>query len=305
MTELNVHDDFIERASYVKLFLHSDFNRTQDDISFYKQDSKINSTRRFCGQVGVRCRHCASLPINSRHKSHLAFPTKLSTIHKCMSKNLRSHFAESCPSIHLEISDELARLKKLRKLSAGSTSQWVQWAKDLGVVQSNSGLRFENSFENKNRREISSVVVRPTPDYSVRYSGSKIELSDRSSLESRGPYYLKQSAKENLEPGKCSANDDFAIKNLQKQTVDKKSFIGVANEIYETLSTPQKSLLLGQFSDGDERTYSHNASPFSKWLETAVLDDLDDLEDLDSTKLDADTLDDLDDGTIKSSNFTR
>jgi hypothetical protein len=105
-------------------------------------------------------------------------------------------------------------------------------------------------------------------------SGTKLERSVRLNLESCDPSRI-ESTKENIQPELASSavvDDDVHMKDTESQTLvlDEAFFNGVASDIYETLSTPQKMVLMGNVSGTDKRTYSNNVSPFSQWLEREI-----------------------------------
>jgi hypothetical protein len=139
--------------------------------------------------------------------------------------------------------------------------------------------------QHKNDRDLNFVDARPN-------SGPTAEMSNGSVLDSPN-CNTRQATKENLVPRTDLAEDTFVPDSSQNQAFDEECFLDVANQIYETLSAPRKSLLLGQLlSSDDER----DDSQFLGWHEImAVVDAL-------PASLDSAKLDNLDKIIIKRSN---
>ena len=107
--------------------------------------------------------------------------------------------------------------------------------------------------------------------------GPKLERSVRLTVESCNPSHL-ESTKENIQAELASSavvDDDVYMKDIENQTIDldEAFFNGVASDIYETISTPQKMVLMGNVSGTDKRTCSNNVSPFSQWLEGEIFNE--------------------------------
>ena len=139
----------------------------------------------------------------------------------------------------------------------------------------------------ENKRDLNFDDVRPN-------SGPKAETSTGSVLDSPN-FNTRQATKENLVPTRTDlAEGVFTSHSSKNQGFDEECFLEVANQIYETLSAPRKSLLLGQLlSSDDER----DDSQFLGWHEIIAVVDALPPASLDSAKLDY-----LDEIIIKRSN---
>lgn len=140
-------------------------------------------------------------------------------------------------------------------------------------------------MQHKNERDLNFVDVRPN-------SGPEAETTTALVLDSPN-FTTRHTMKENLVPRTNLARGVFTSDSSKNQAVDEEYFLEVTNQIYETLSTPQKkSLLLGQFFSDDER----DDSQFLEWQEIMAVDDAL------PTSLDSAKLDYLDEIIIKCSN---
>jgi hypothetical protein len=95
-------------------------------------------------QVGIRCRHCASLPLKRQKRGAVYFPFSLLGIYQAAQNMASSHFTQDNCS---EISSE-ARLKLL-ECSQGCKSAvglgkyyWANLARTQGLFDTDHGIRF-------------------------------------------------------------------------------------------------------------------------------------------------------------------
>jgi hypothetical protein len=96
------------------------------------------------GQVGVRCRHCAHLPVKKRARGAVYYPSKLSCIYQAAQNMATVHLSKHCTLVPSYIRAEL--LKKDRKSSAGSGKEyWAVGARTQGVVEFDGRLWFEHN----------------------------------------------------------------------------------------------------------------------------------------------------------------
>ena len=96
------------------------------------------------GQVGLRCRHCAHLPLRARAKGSTIYPSKLSGIYQASQNMANSHVAQYCQEVPPEIRDSLKTLGNRKSSAGGGRDYWASGAKILGVCEDSHGLRFDN-----------------------------------------------------------------------------------------------------------------------------------------------------------------
>eukprot|EP00536_Pseudo-nitzschia_multiseries_P017498 jgi/Psemu1/51125/gm1.51125_g len=186
---------------------------------------------------------------------------KLETIHKHVTGKLRIHFNNSCPLIPVDVAAFLRTFRKLKKDPSYTKDLCVQWAKDLGVVETEKGLKFERQFPIQSTRETNVVYspLKPVSNPSVKLPSSSVNLSigPGSKCHHRGSEQTKESPK----TGKSLSGNDFSTANsLHGLSFDKAAFHEIANEYFESLSTQKKALLIGQHYYAEKPSSSKNYS---------------------------------------------
>ena len=96
------------------------------------------------GQVGIVCRHCASIPPGLRSRGAVYFPTKLKGLYQAVQNMGTNHFLNSCRNIPENIRTELQDLKDAKPTVLGGGKQfWAYGARLLGVIETEDDLRFK------------------------------------------------------------------------------------------------------------------------------------------------------------------
>ena len=104
-------------------------------------------------QVGIQCRHCATLPIRYRERGAVCFPAKLVGIYQASQNMAASHMIQFCQLIDNATKERLMTYKQCRSVSGhGGKKYWAETAKAQGVIdsESGSGLRFLTKTTNSN-----------------------------------------------------------------------------------------------------------------------------------------------------------
>jgi hypothetical protein len=141
------------------------FSANEDDVSAPAPGRK---TRVCLGQVGIRCIHCKSLPINKRKKRSVCYPPTVDGIYHAVSNMKHDHFAV-CTGLseasRKAFTDVRALCTRRTSTSSSSTTTssstnsapkqhskhstslfYTQSAKDLGLVDTTSGVRFSDGI---------------------------------------------------------------------------------------------------------------------------------------------------------------
>jgi hypothetical protein len=97
------------------------------------------------GQVGIRCKYCAHVPIHHRSKGAVYYPAKLKGIYQAAQNMSVSHFCEACDNIDPFLKAELRAYQQAKSTSGhGGKQYWADSAKVLGVIETeDEGLRFD------------------------------------------------------------------------------------------------------------------------------------------------------------------
>jgi predicted secreted protein len=96
------------------------------------------------GQVGIRCRHCAHLPLKHRKKAAIYYPARLKGIYQAAQNMNVSHLAESCMNVDNSIRTALVAFQQKKGTTGhGGKDYWSQTATAQGVYEiEGEGLRF-------------------------------------------------------------------------------------------------------------------------------------------------------------------
>ncbi len=107
--------------------------------------SRGRNTAIYAGQVGIRCKHCASTPANYRFKGSSYFASTMKGLYQAAQKMAVNHFPSNCRLIPESVKDSIKVLKKNRRRATGGKRYWAEGARILGVreVKNGGGLRFE------------------------------------------------------------------------------------------------------------------------------------------------------------------
>jgi hypothetical protein len=96
------------------------------------------------GQVGIRCRRCAMLPLRERRRGAVYYPTKLDGIYQAAQNIAKSHLAERCDHVSAATREDFAKYKD-KKSSVGSGKRyWANRIATLGVYEDVGFLRFRS-----------------------------------------------------------------------------------------------------------------------------------------------------------------
>lgn len=141
------------------------FEATDGDVA-----DRTNSKKVRRGQVGIRCRYCAHLPIRERSGRSTAYPGNLMNLHQSLYMVAENHLSRRCPHLPPRVRARLLR-KKARARSGASAPDsflyWVHAARQIGLRNGptpGDGIRFipaaaEKGKEGEEAMEVSSPPV--------------------------------------------------------------------------------------------------------------------------------------------------
>jgi len=119
------------------------FEAEQDDVDSNTQGRKKPVV---LGQAGLRCRHCAGLPLRQRGKGSVYYPTKLTGIYQAAQNMASSHLADACQCIDDRLKVTLITLRQRRDTASGGKQYWADGAKIVGLYETEDGLRLNRQF---------------------------------------------------------------------------------------------------------------------------------------------------------------
>lgn len=118
------------------------FAATQADI-----DSSAQGRNRpiVLQQVGIRCRHCASLPASRRSRGAVYYPAKLSGLYQAAQNMTLNHFTTSCQSMPQELREEILRLKQRKSyVLGGGKGYWARGGQIRNIIEIDDRLFFHD-----------------------------------------------------------------------------------------------------------------------------------------------------------------
>lgn len=118
------------------------FNASKDDLTTHKRGR--NKPIKL-GQVGIRCRHCAHLPVARRQKGSTYFPASLHGLYQASQNMSTTHFISgSCSEMPEELKKRFAEASTQKVTSSvAGRPYWRQKATALGLIDiPEDGIRF-------------------------------------------------------------------------------------------------------------------------------------------------------------------
>jgi len=143
-------DSLSDRQCYVRAEMVEIFAATEKDVS--ARHSK-GAQKLIQGQVGIRCVHCSHLRPRDRAERAVCYPSSISRIYQTVADMQRFHF-EQCREIPDHVRQIYKKLKTTRPRGVGSPqTYWVSSAKTMGLVDTGSGIRFDNDLAKEQFRQ--------------------------------------------------------------------------------------------------------------------------------------------------------
>lgn len=139
------------RSHFVELFAASD-----TDVA--SRHSK-GAQKLHVGQIGIRCKHCKHLRNKDRAERAICYPSSISRIYQTVADMQRFHFS-ACEMIPSEMKNFYKTLKTTRPRGVGSPqAYWISSAKQLGLADSNAGIRYNPSRDQPLYLQYAAVEV--------------------------------------------------------------------------------------------------------------------------------------------------
>jgi hypothetical protein len=96
-------------------------------------------------QVGIRCRHCAHLPLRHRGRGAVYYPTKLSGVYQASQNMATTHLSVSCSMMPEDLRRRLLELHNRRDTASGGKQYWADSCHVLGLYEEEDGIRLNPS----------------------------------------------------------------------------------------------------------------------------------------------------------------
>jgi ribosomal protein S26 len=145
-------DSLSDRQCYVRSEMVEIFAATDKDVA--SRHSK-GAQKLVIGQVGIRCVHCSHLRPRDRAERAVCYPSSISRIYQTVADMQRFHF-EQCREIPEHVRQIYKKLKTTRPRGVGSPqTYWMSSAKQMGLADTECGIRFEHGDMSKAEHHIS------------------------------------------------------------------------------------------------------------------------------------------------------
>jgi hypothetical protein len=97
------------------------------------------------GQVGIRCRYCATVPIHSRPRGFAYYSRTVDGMYQVAQNMSKLHFCKTCRFIPRDLQISLVALQQVNRRAAGGKEYWAEGLRVLGVYEDGKVMRFRNS----------------------------------------------------------------------------------------------------------------------------------------------------------------
>lgn len=133
------------------------FEASEEDV---KSRDRGRNAAIYVGQVGIRCKHCASTPACFQSRGSSYFTSSMDGLYQAAQKMTTNHFSSNCLLIPESVKKSLLELKSDRRRAPGGKRYWSEGARILGVreMKNAGGLHFEK----QNRQEVPEEVASAT-----------------------------------------------------------------------------------------------------------------------------------------------
>jgi hypothetical protein len=110
-----------------------------------RSSSQGRNTPIILGQVGLRCRHCADLPLVARTKGAVYYSHTIDGIYQIAQNMSKVHLSQRCYRIPAGIKRKLVALKRDAPRAAGGKHYWARVLGSMGVYQDGNILQMRRT----------------------------------------------------------------------------------------------------------------------------------------------------------------
>lgn len=117
------------------------FAATEEDVSTH---TRGRNKPIVLGQVGIRCRHCAHIPVSRRQKGSTYFPASILGIYQAAQNMSTAHIqCGLCTEMPEQLKEQFKHSIAMKSSCNGAgRPYWAQSAKEMGLVDTEDGIRF-------------------------------------------------------------------------------------------------------------------------------------------------------------------
>jgi hypothetical protein len=115
------------------------FEASPDDV---KGTAQGRNTPIQLGQVGIRCRHCASLPKAARPRGAVYYSQKIEGVYQVAQNMSKVHVLGRCSQVPDHTKRKLLELKQFNQRACGGKDYWGDGLRALGIYEDGRCMRF-------------------------------------------------------------------------------------------------------------------------------------------------------------------
>jgi len=111
------------------------------------------------GQIGLRCKHCATAPLAVHTKGSVYFSQTIKGMYQIAQNMSKVHLCERCPRLPLEIKKRMIVLRNRRHRASGGRAYWIRHLRELGLYEDGTVLRARHCKNRKTKQDSSSSAM--------------------------------------------------------------------------------------------------------------------------------------------------
>lgn len=97
------------------------------------------------GQVGIRCRHCASLSKFKRPRGAIYYSQKIEGVYQVAQNMSKVHILGCCSQVPDHVKRKLLELKQVNQRASGGKDYWGDGLRALGIYEDGRCMRFHST----------------------------------------------------------------------------------------------------------------------------------------------------------------
>jgi hypothetical protein len=138
-------EDMLSKLSDLQLLLRRQievFHASADDMSTH---TRGRNKPIIMGKIGIRCRHCAHIPVGKRQKGSTYFPATILGLYQAAQNMSTIHLqCGLCSEMPVGLKQQFVYLISTKAASSGAGSRafWARSAEKLGLADTDDGIRF-------------------------------------------------------------------------------------------------------------------------------------------------------------------
>jgi hypothetical protein len=132
-----------DSLSEYQCFLRQQIEAFEAGLDDVKGTAQGRNTPIQLGQVGIRCRHCASLPKAARPRGAVYYSQKIEGVYQVAQNMSKVHILGRCSQVPDHVKRKLLELKQVNQRASGGKDYWGDGLRALGIYEDGRCMRFQ------------------------------------------------------------------------------------------------------------------------------------------------------------------